>query len=98
MIAPSTLRRFGVFRIFMAFGVAMCGAQLQSQTVISGPYNAQTITGDVSIATSTSATFTGGTTFTGANATVGNYATLNWNQNGTLAGKAVTLGTSAGAS
>ncbi|MDD2763837.1 MAG: PEP-CTERM sorting domain-containing protein [Opitutaceae bacterium] len=55
------------------------------------------ISGDVSIATSTSATFTGGSSFSGANATFGNYSYLYWNQIGTLAGKTITLGTTANA-
>ena len=52
-------------------------------------------TGDVNIAAGTVATFAGGTGFTGTNATLGNGAQLNWNQNGTLAGKAFTFGSNA---
>ena len=65
------------------------------QTVISGTYNGATISGDISIAASTSATFTGGTTFSGANATFNNGAGLYWQQVGTLDGKTLTFGSGA---
>jgi len=72
---------------------AVLALQVHGQTVLSGTYTGSSISGDVSIATSTSATFTGGAGFSGANATFGNSATLYWQQNGTLAGKSITLGT-----
>ena len=68
------------------------GLDLWSQTIISGTYNAATITGDIQINASTSATFTGGSTFTGANATLGANAGLSWQQVGTLSGKTLTQG------
>ncbi len=52
-------------------------------------------TGDLTLPASTTVTFKNGTLFTGSNATLGNYSTLNWNQNGTLAGKTFTFGTGA---
>ena len=77
---------------------AFSGPALRSQTVLSGTYSGGpgSIAGDVAINPSTSATFTGGTTFTGANATFGNYSTLNWNQSGTLAGKTISFGSAGG--
>jgi hypothetical protein len=51
-----------------------------------------TYTGDLTLPGSTSVTLTGGTTFTGPNLTIGANSTLNWYQNGTLAGKTITIG------
>jgi hypothetical protein len=73
----------------------LCSADLRGQIIIAGTYNGVTLSGDISIAAGTSATFTGGTTFTGANATFGNNAVLYWQQSGTLDGKALTLGSGA---
>jgi len=53
-----------------------------------------TYTGDLSLASNTDVAFTNGTAFTGTNAALGNYSTLKWYQNGTLAGKIITAGTS----
>src|SRR3954464_6729598 len=74
--------------------VAVVGIPLKSQTVISGTYNGASISGDIIVNPSTTATFTGGTTFSGANATLGTSATLHWQQTGPLTGpKAFTFGT-----
>ncbi|MBS0662514.1 MAG: PEP-CTERM sorting domain-containing protein [Verrucomicrobia bacterium] len=67
-------------------------ATAAAQTVLSGLYNGSVITGDIILNSSTTATFTGGVTFSGANATFGNYSTLYWYQDGTLAGKNLTFG------
>ena len=57
-----------------------------------------TYTGDLTLPASGYVTLTGspGTTFTGSNLNLGNYSTLYWNQNGTLSGKTITSGTTAG--
>ena len=68
-----------------------------SFTSSGGTLNNVSYSGNLTLPASTSLTFTGGTTFTGISAALGNYSTLYWNQNGTLAGKAITAGTSAGA-
>ena len=82
---------------FGILSVAILGtpiARLAGQTVIAGTYTGATITGDISIASSTSATFTGGSSFTGTNASLGNSAGFIWQQTGTLAAKAITFGSS----
>src|SRR5215213_3754758 len=81
--------RFSIVAILLSW-VSL--ADLAAQTVLSGTYNGVTISGDVSIAASTSAVFTGGSTFTGANATFGSAGGLYWQQVGTLSGKTFTLG------
>jgi hypothetical protein len=90
-------QHLSLLRAFFAANVAaLCGARLAAQTVISGTYTGATISGDISIAASTSATFRAAasgapTTFTGANASFGTNATLYWEQGGTLSGKALTF-------
>ena len=98
MPAHLNLRRTGLLGLTLVFLTAFSGLELRGQTILSGTYSGGpgSITGDVSINPSTSATFTSGTTFTGANATLGNYSTLNWNQNGTLASKTITAGAAGG--
>jgi len=77
----------------------MAGSWLKGQTVLSGPYaGPSSVSGNYIINASGSATFSSGYTFQAAtNLTLGNYATLNWSQNGTIAGTAITAGTTAGA-
>ncbi len=53
-------------------------------------------TGDLTLPASTYVTLTAGTTFSGSNLNLGNYSTLYWNQNGTLTGKTITSGITAG--
>ena len=98
MPAHLNLRRTGLLGLTLVFLTAFSGLELRGQTILSGTYSGGpgSITGDVSINPSTSATFTSGTTFTGANATLGNYSTLNWNQIGTLASKTITAGSAGG--
>ena len=81
---------------FLLLGGSLALNSARGQTVLSGTYNGASITGDVAINYNTSATFTGGSTFSGANFALGDYATLYWNQNGTLVGKALTSGATAG--
>ncbi len=92
------VRRSALPRLLIVFLAALSGWELKAQTILLGTYSGGpgSIVGDVQINASTTATFTGGTTFTGANATLGNYATLNWNQNATMAGKNITSGTTPG--
>src|SRR5258708_3123431 len=85
------------FAVFAALAFILHPAEVCAQTVISGTYTGATISGDISVAASTSATFNPGgsgapTTFTGANATLGSSAYLYWQQVGTLTGKAFTFG------
>jgi hypothetical protein len=69
-----------------ALGFTNSGGALQSVTY----------SGDLNVGANTYVTFTSGTTFTGPNATFGNSAFVYWNQNATLAGKTLSLGTAAG--
>ena len=94
MLIYLNLRRSGFLGVAVLFLTALSSLDLRGQTILSGTYSGGpgSIAGDVSINPSGTATFTSGTTFTGANATLGNYSTLNWNQNATLAGKTVTFG------
>ena len=98
MPAHLNLRRTGLLGLTLVFLTAFSGLELRGQTILSGAYSGGpgSITGDVSINPSTSPTFTSRTTLTGANATLGNYSTLNWNQNGTLASKTITAGAAGG--
>ena len=84
------------FRLLLGMMAAMGGTYLAAQTTISGTYTGAMISGSVVIAASTSATFTAVSSFTGPNLALGNYATLNWNQNGTLVGKTITAGATSG--
>ncbi len=60
--------------------------------MLSGAYNTPSSnSGNYSINSSGTATFTNGYTFQATTTlTLGNYSTLNWNQNATLAGTTVT--------
>ena len=84
------------FRVVVVALCALLGevglSTLNGQTVLNTTYNGTTIVGDVSMAPSTTATFTGGASFTGANATFGDYANFYWSQNGTLGGKNIAVG------
>jgi hypothetical protein len=51
-----------------------------------------TYTGDLTMPGGSVVVFTNGTTFTGSNANLGAYAYLYWDQNGTLAGKSLSMG------
>ena len=73
------------------------GAGALTFTNSGGTLSNVSYTGNFTMPGSTSVTFTNGTAFTGASATLGNYSQINWNQNATLAGKAVTFGSGAGA-
>ncbi len=76
---------------FLLLGGSLALNSARGQTV----YNGTTVPGDLVIAPSATVTFTGGASFTGANASLGNYSTYYWNQNGTLASKAITFGSCA---
>ena len=71
-------------------GVVAAGAL--SFTSSAGTLSAVSYTGNFSMPSSTSVTFTNGTTFTGANGTLGNYSQINWNQTGALTGKTMVFG------
>ena len=58
-------RLTGVLRPIVALIVLIGGGRLAAQTVISGVYSNTTIAGNITVASSTSATFQNGTTFTG---------------------------------
>ncbi|MDB6169915.1 MAG: hypothetical protein JWM88_2779 [Verrucomicrobia bacterium] len=72
------------------------GAGALTFTNYAGTLSSVSFTGNLVLPASTAVTFTNGTTFTGTAATLGNYSTLNWNQNGTLAGKTMTMGSGGG--
>ncbi len=65
-------------------------------TNYAGTVNSVSYIGDLSLPAGAAVTFTGTTAFTGSNLVLGNYSTLNWNQNGSLTGKTITSGTTAG--
>jgi hypothetical protein len=97
---PMSSPPFFALRRILALAAALCGASLAAQTIISGTYVGATLTGNISLANSTTATFqpalTGApTTFTGTTAALGSNATLYWQQNATLSGKALTFGSGA---
>ncbi|HND60224.1 MAG TPA: PEP-CTERM sorting domain-containing protein [Opitutaceae bacterium] len=88
-----TVRRMQ--RLAALVAVLLVGALpgLRGQTILSGGYNGQSITGDIQINPGVMATFLGGTTFSGANANlIGSNSWLYWQQVGTLAGKTLTFG------
>ncbi|MDB6126983.1 MAG: hypothetical protein JWM35_879 [Verrucomicrobia bacterium] len=53
--------------------------------------------GNLTMPGGTSVTFTNGTNFVGANAVLGNYSQINWNQSATLSGKNISFGSGGGA-
>ncbi len=84
----------GVFELYggtINNGTIAAGAL--SFTSSGGTLSNVSYTGDLTLPASTTVTFTNNTLFTGFNATLGNYSTLNWNQNGTLVGNTLTSGT-----
>ena len=88
----------GIFEMYGGIinnGTVAAGAL--SFTNSGGTLSNVTYNGDLTLPASTTVTFTNGTLFTGFNATLGNYSTFNWNQNGTLAGNTITSGTTPGA-
>ena len=98
MITPAAAHFFRTFRLGLGLMLALAGAGLKGQTVLSGTYTGpSTLSGNYLINSSATATFNSGYTFQATtNLTLGNYSTLNWNQNATLAGTAITSGTTAG--
>jgi hypothetical protein len=80
------------------YGGTVSGGTINSGTLTftssGGTLSGANYTGDLSLGASQSVTLTAGAAFTGANAAIANGASLNWNQNGTLAGKTLTMGTS----
>ncbi len=82
---------------FLAIALFAALAGLRGQTILSGSYNGQSITGDIQVNSNVVATFLGGTTFSGANVNlVGPSSWIYWQQVGTLSGKAFTLGSGSG--
>src|SRR5438477_456878 len=61
-----SLRLTGIFRPIVALIVLIGGGRVAAQTVISGVYSNTTIAGNITVASSTSATFQNGTTTTDA--------------------------------
>ncbi|HEY4300316.1 MAG TPA: PEP-CTERM sorting domain-containing protein [Candidatus Didemnitutus sp.] len=58
----------------------------------NGTLSNVTLNDNLVLGASTVVTFTNGTTFTGATGSIADNSTLYWNQNGTLSGKAITMG------
>jgi hypothetical protein len=88
------VRKFSLVAASLMLFLAGFVVRAHGQTVLSGTYTGQTITGDISVLTATAAAFDGGTTFTGSNATIANNAQLWLNQDDTLSGKSLTVGSS----
>ncbi len=68
------------------------GAGALGFTSTGGTLNGVTYTGDLTLGSSTSVTFQGGTGITGTTLTINPSATLTWDQDGALAGTAIAMG------
>ena len=97
MTTPATVHICRHLKLVLFVAVALAGTWVKGQTVLSGTYSTPgSNSGSYIINASTTATFTSGYTFQATtNLTLGNYATLNWNQNGTLAGTTIASGSTA---
>jgi fibronectin-binding autotransporter adhesin len=99
MTTPATVHPYRSWKLVLGLAVALAGTWLRGQTVLTNGYTyigPSILSGNYILNANTSATFQSGYTFQATtNLTLGNYATLNWNQNATLAGTAITSGSTA---
>ncbi len=90
-MSPRVAGNFGPIVALIALIVAIGNLAAQT-TVVSGVYSGATIPGNITVASSTSATFQNGTTFTGPTASLQTNGGIYWEQTGTLSGKAFSFG------
>jgi hypothetical protein len=74
---------------------ATIGASAVTFTTAGGTLDGATLNDNIVLADSTQVRLTNNTTFNGATAALGSSSTLEWNQTGTLTGKAITFGSGA---
>ena len=86
---------------FTNYGGTIAGATLLASPLIlpastNVTLSNDTLSGSITLGYNSNLTLTGGTVFPGTTLALGDYATLNWNQSGTLVGKTITSGVTAG--